>query len=227
MSGAGFPKNAVALMGGTFDPIHRGHTESALAATEIFHLRGVVLVPAGRSPHKDRSNGISDSERMDLLEAAVGADPRFSVWNVELLREPPSYTVDTIKAYRNLWLRAYPGEQRPELAWILGDDQLPALASWKDAERLFASVHPIVVQRGTMEDLSTNLKALESQLPKTVVDRLRAGLVPLADPHPASATEIRRRLANGEDVDRWLHPQVESEVRSRGLYGASRSDSVR
>lgn len=219
--GASIPKDAVGLMGGTFDPVHRGHTESALAAMEIFKLRGVVLIPARRSPHKHGANGIADRERFELLESAVGADPRFSLWDVELRREPPSFTVDTVKAYRNLWLRAYPGEQRPELAWILGDDQLPGLSKWKDVERLFSSVYPIVVQRGPMPDLMANLAAVETEISKSIADRLRAGLVPLVDPHPASATEVRRRLAEGQELGRWLHPQVESEIRARGYYGAS------
>ncbi len=218
MTAEKIPRGAIALMGGTFDPVHRGHLESALAAKESFHLEGLVLVPARRSPHKSTESQASDQDRLALLRAAVGSDPRFAVWDFELTHPPPSYTIDTIKAYRSLWLRAYPGQVRPDLAWILGDDQLAQLHTWKDAERLFQSVWPIVVQRGSAQQLQHDLVTLEGRFSAQVIARLRAGLVPLIEPHPASATEIRRRIAAREDTQRWLLPEVEREIHARGLY---------
>ena len=214
------PRGAVALFGGTFDPVHAGHVAVALDCHQVFELAGVVFVPAKRSPHKDGTPEAADVDRLALLQVAIGSDPRLEVWDTELRRPAPSYSIDTVKAYRRLWLKAWPGEQRPTLAWILGDDQLAGLPRWHMVEELFSSVWPIVVQRSTREGFEQHLAALERRLSPELLARLRAGALPLAQPHPASATEIRRRLAAGDAVGDWLPPGVEQEIRARGLYGA-------
>src|SRR5438046_1988092 len=106
------------VFGGTFDPVHVGHLAIALAALESAKLDRIVFVPARRSPLKERGPEASEADRLLMLEAAVKDEPRFAVSRVELDREGPSYTVDTLEALR----------PQGELFLILGSDALADFA---------------------------------------------------------------------------------------------------
>ncbi|HEX9436816.1 MAG TPA: nicotinate-nucleotide adenylyltransferase, partial [Candidatus Limnocylindria bacterium] len=90
----------VGVFGGTFDPVHIGHLAIALAALDSVPLDRVIFVPARRSPLKDRDPVASARERVAMLEAAIADEPRFQVSMVELERDGPSYTIDTLESLR-------------------------------------------------------------------------------------------------------------------------------
>ena len=91
----------VGVFGGTFDPPHIGHLAIAHAALEELPLDRLLFVPARRSPLKERAPVASDADRLAMLEAAIGGEPRFGVSRVELERDGPSYTVETLERLRD------------------------------------------------------------------------------------------------------------------------------
>jgi nicotinate-nucleotide adenylyltransferase len=185
-------RSRVGVFGGTFDPVHVGHLAIALAALESVPLDRVVFVPVRRSPLKDRDPIASVADRVAMLEAATGAEPRFTLSRVELEREGVSYTVDTLEALR--------GEG--ELFLILGSDALAELARWRDPDRI--------------RELATILVAARPGAPEPdPVHRARAFDAPRLD---ISSRELRARAARGMSL-RYLVPDaVWEHIGKRGLY---------
>ncbi|PRI11877.1 nicotinate-nucleotide adenylyltransferase [Leucobacter massiliensis] len=125
-------------MGGTFDPIHHGHLVAASEVAQSFALDEVVFVPTGRPWQKQN---VSPSEHRYLMTViATASNPRFSVSRVDLDRDGPTYTVDTLRDLR----RQYPDA---ELFFISGADAVEQIVSWKDVDQLWELAHFIAVSR--------------------------------------------------------------------------------
>lgn len=199
----------LALFGGSFDPVHRGHLHAAEAARGAFRLDSVVLMPAARSPHKAEGPATPGAVRARLIEIAIRGRPGLEVSSMELERGGPSYTIDTV--------RALLAARRPrELFLLLGTDNLPGLPEWRAVGELLSLARPIVVHRGG--DARAALRALAGRLAPEHLEALGRGLL-LLPPVEISATELRARLARGEDPGEDLPPGVLDEIRARGLYG--------
>jgi len=199
------------ILGGSFDPVHRGHLHAARAAREACDLDRVVFVPAARPPHKPERVLAEGADRLAMVELAIADFPEYSVSPLELDRSGPSYSVDTA--------RALPGRlglaDDAELFWILGWDNLEGLDRWREVDALFERARPItVLRRGVREDVLDELRA---GLSPRSFERLLAGLVrvPTAD---VSSTELRERLRRGEPVDELLPPGVGEYAAARAIY---------
>ncbi len=194
---------AVAILGGTFDPVHIGHLRVAWEAAEAFDAQ-VRLVPASMPPHRPRP--VADGrQRLAMLEAALTGQRRLIIDARELNRQGPSYTVDTLTQ-----LRDELGPERP-LILLLGADAFAGLPSWHRWRELFALAHVAVLTRpGPRTPLADALAA-------EVASRRSAGIAPLSR-NPAgcihelavtaldvSASQIRALLAAGREP-RWLLP---------------------
>lgn len=182
----------VGLLGGSFDPVHYGHLRAAEWALGAFDLDRILLVPARRSPFKGPCLA-GDDDRLALLKLAVRDNPGFGVEDCELHREPPSFTVDTL---RLLASRA-PDDR---FTVIVGSDAGAGLESWRDiAEvRRLADIRIL----GRPGDPEANRAA---------------GFVPF-EGLAISATEIRATLRRGESV-RYLTPDsVRLYIEEKGLY---------
>ncbi len=204
----------VGLMGGSFDPVHAGHLHVARAASAHAGLQEVLFVPAARPPHKPDRVLTPGVDRLALLEAALDGEEGMRLVELELEREGPSYTIDTVRALEEL----FGGPDAVELHLILGGDNLPGLGSWREVEELLERVTPLVVHRE--EDLEGALARVGEELPAHLEEKLRRGLIVVA-PHPASSTTLREQLARGEDPGAHLPAGCMDIVRARGLYGWS------
>ena len=204
----------IGLLGGSFDPVHAGHLFVAEEALKAAELDEVLFVPAARPPHKLDKVLSSGEDRVALLELALRGTPEFGVEVLELNREGPSYTIDTVRAL----LERLGGAEEVELFLIIGGDNLPGLGAWREAESLMELVTPLVVDRGV--DLKAVLEGIEGSLPRHLLEKLRDGLLRL-DPHPASSTAIRAMLCRGEDPGEHLPAGCLEVVKERGLYGYS------
>jgi nicotinate-nucleotide adenylyltransferase len=173
------------LFGGTFDPVHVGHLIVAGDVVEGLKLDRLLVVPAGRPPHREAV--LPAQARLDFVRRAFRGDPRIEVSDVEVRRAGPSYTVDTLS-----WIHdAY----RPaRLFLVMGVDQLEILASWHEYERLAELADLVVMTRGGEESGAC-------EAPAGVDVRLLA--VTRVD---LSATRIRERLGRGMTV-RYLVPE--------------------
>ena len=202
------------VLGGSFDPVHVGHLHVARAAQRAFALDRVVFVPAARPPHKPGRTLASGLDRASMLEIAVAREPGWLVATLELEREGPSYTIDT--------LRALPAElgldADVELYLLIGGDNLPGLPTWREAGALLRLAQPVVVAREG--DELDALARVRAELGDEVADRLERGLVRV-EPVEISATELRAALARGEDPGQALPPGVLEYIRARGIYSAA------
>ena len=128
----------IGVMGGTFDPIHHGHLVAASEVAAKFDLDEVIFVPTGRPWQKDN---VSPSEHRYLMTViATASNPRFTVSRVDIDRNGPTYTVDTLRDLRN----QYPND---ELFFISGADAVAQIMSWKDKDELWNLAHFIGVSR--------------------------------------------------------------------------------
>ncbi|MGH2498492.1 MAG: nicotinate (nicotinamide) nucleotide adenylyltransferase, partial [Candidatus Limnocylindria bacterium] len=130
-------RQRIGVFGGSFDPPHLGHLAIALAALEAARLDRVLFVPARRSPLKETAPVATEADRLAMLRAAVADEPRFQVSTLELERDAPSYTVETLEALA--------GEG--ELFLILGADAAAERARWRDPARVAALATLLVAPR--------------------------------------------------------------------------------
>jgi nicotinate-nucleotide adenylyltransferase len=214
----------VALLGGTFDPVHYGHLRLADELQRALDLPDLRLVPSGDPPHRGAPHA-GAADRVAMLELARGEFPRLSVDVRETARAGKSYTVRTLES-----LRAE-NAVRP-LAWIVGADALLGLPTWHRWRELFSLAHLIVVGRPGV--------VLDAALPAALVPEWRARLADDSavlrtrpagaiyrhdvTPQPISATAIRAELARGPAgvaAVRGLLPRdVLTYIARNGLYRA-------
>jgi nicotinate-nucleotide adenylyltransferase len=194
------------VLGGSFDPPHLGHLHAARCARAAFVLDHVVFVPAARPPHKPARILAAAPERLEMLALLLAGEPDVSVWEVELRREGPSYTVDTLRALRAL----VPAPAR--LFLIVGEDNLAGLARWRAAEEIVRLAQPIVVHRSGAEPADD--AALLSEFART---RLRVGRL-ACDGFDASSTELRAELARGGLPESVLPPGLRDYIQELGVY---------
>ena len=193
----------IALFGGTFDPIHCGHLEVARAAAGAYALDRVLFIPAGNPPHKRDEEQAPYEDRFQMTKLACAEDPRFEASRLEdpaRLGGRKSYSYDTIRRVRE--------DLGPEdrLYFLLGEDAFADLNIWYRLEDVVPLVEFLVVSRpdGGGERAP--------KLPGLRVHWVR-GIE-----HPASSTEIRRRIAEGESLEGQTPPAVAAYIASHSLY---------
>lgn len=187
----------VALFGGTFDPVHRGHLFMAERAEARCALDEVVLMPCWRSPHKPGGTHAGGEDRLAMLRLATRELPWAKVSRWELDREETSFSWQTAEHWRTEVLA-----DGDELFWILGLDQWADLSQWARADYLASLVTFIVFPRG-------------GDIPR---DQLGRKAVFLPDTMAISATEIRTRCAAGESIEEEVGKEVAAYIRKNNLY---------
>jgi len=185
----------VGLFGGSFDPVHHGHLIVGQVAAEKLKLDSLRFVPAREQPFKIGRHRTSSDHRATMLSLAVSSLSGFSVEPSELMRPAPSYTVDTLRQLRQR-------EQEVEFVLLLGADAAADLPAWKDAEQVMELAKIFVFARpGTpVPDLPWVTGMVE---------------VPAID---ISATEIRRRVRQGQSIRYWVPDTVAEYIKSHRLY---------
>lgn len=219
----------LALYGGTFDPIHLGHTQVVQAARAAFGFHTVRVLPAADPPLR-APPGASAAHRLAMARLACAELPGFVVDERELHRQGPSYTVDTLAD-----VRAEIGPERP-LVWLLGRDAVARIDRWHRYEALLAFAHFLVLDRpGWTVDEGAEpvspavddwVRAHQRTDPAELGTRPAGGLFFFAGPRIAiSATDVRRACARhahgqgGADPAGLLAPKVWSYICEHGLYG--------
>jgi len=202
-------KRKIALYGGTFDPIHLGHTTVADAAAKQIQAEKVIFIPAKCSPLKGFAPSASDEDRLQMIVLAIADDDSFAVSECELKRPAPSYTLDTIRRFKQ--------EYGPDTAvhWLLGADSVADLVHWYRIRELMDECTITTMQRGGYPP--PDFDRFAPVWGEERVAKLKRNLVgtPLVD---VSSTEVRNRLAAGEDVSEMLHPNVVAYIQKRDLY---------
>ena len=190
------------VMGGTFDPIHHGHLVTAEEALVQLELERVVFVPTGQPWMKDDRHVSPAEDRYLMTVIATASNPRFAVSRLEVDREGPTYTVDTLKALAD----EYPDS---ELFFVTGADAMLEILQWKDPEEVLSLAHFIAATRPGY-DLGHFEAETAARRPRVTVMHVPALAI--------SSTDIRRRVREGRPI-RYLVPEgVKSYVEKAGLY---------
>ncbi|MDV8000688.1 nicotinate-nucleotide adenylyltransferase [Rhodococcus sp. IEGM 1408] len=202
----------IGVMGGTFDPIHHGHLVAASEVAHRFDLDDVVFVPTGE-PWQKRGRTVSPAEDRYLMTViATASNPRFSVSRVDIDRQGPTYTVDTLKDL----LRQ---NSDTELFFITGADALQKILTWRGWEEMFELATFVGVSRPGFELSDTHIEQIGDE-------RVHLLEIPAL---AISSTECRRRAAGDAPVWYLVPDGVVQYIAKRNLYrpeGSTRLDGT-
>jgi nicotinate-nucleotide adenylyltransferase len=199
----------IILFGGTFDPVHTGHIEVAQAAAEKIGASKVTFIPARRSPHKEQKPAAPDNDRIAMLKLAVAGKKLFQISPIELNRAEPSYTIDTIRHFRQK-LGAH-----CQLCWLIGSDMLRDLPRWHKINELMKECTICVMNRGGFD--RPDFDSLAGKISAENIEKLRQNMLetPLIE---ISSTDIRQKISQNQAVSKFLHPDVLNYIKKHRLY---------
>lgn len=221
----------VGLLGGTFDPIHRGHLAVARAAQQRFDLKRILFVPAGAPPHKQKQPLTPFAHRYAMVALALEGEKAFvpsDLESFERLDGKPSYSIDTVRRVKKQLKKS------DRLFFIIGMDAFKEIATWRQPEELLKETEFIVVSRPgfSLGDIGSALpeslrpdpkvtRALDHQPAAGDIVLPGATLHLLPDVHEKiSATQIRAAARTGRKLDSLVGPAVAEYIRKTGLYKA-------
>ena len=194
-------RRRIGVMGGTFDPIHHGHLVAASEVQAWFDLDEVVFVPTGQPWQKSSRQVSAPEDRYLMTVIATASNPRFSVSRVDVDRDGPTYTIDTLRDLH---------KERPDtdLFFITGADALAQILTWHDVEAIFELAHFVGCTRpGTTID-----EATLDGLPQHKVTTIEVPALAI------SSTECRARAQKSEPVWYLVPDGVVQYIAKRGLY---------
>ena len=196
----------IGIYGGTFNPPHIGHIQAAKQAVKTLQLDKLLLIPDRVAPHKELpDNSPSPWQRLDMLRIAAGQDPALEVSDIELNREGPSYTCETVAQLKECYPQA-------ELVVLMGTDMFLSFPSWRCPQKILAGAALAVAYRGDRQErqeVARMQRQLESQGAKVYLLENQVTEI--------SSTQLRRMLAFG-CADSFLSPGVGDYIRQNGLY---------
>jgi nicotinate-nucleotide adenylyltransferase len=195
---------AIGVLGSAFNPPHLGHLALAQEALWQLGLAEVILVPTGEAPHKRIAEDPGREARMEMTRLAAADDDRFSVSPLEVDREGPSYTYETLEAL---------AEERADrkLVFVMGADAAVGLESWREPERVVALASLAVARRAGVADaeVSTVMRSLGCEDRTTMLEMPQFGV---------SSSAARERAKQGRPL-RYLVPEpVAGYIEEKGLY---------
>ena len=191
----------IGVLGGTFDPIHMGHLIIAEDVREKLSLSKIIFIPAGNPWMKEK---ISDKEkRFEMTKLAIKNNPFFEISRMEIEREGPSYTVDTLRILKKKY---------EEIYFIAGYDSVSSLPRWKNPDEIlrlafFVGVRRPGCERPDIDELSKSIPGAKEKI--ILLD------TPLIE---ISSTDIRERVRKGLSIKYLVPPEVEEYIKREGLY---------
>ncbi len=206
----------IGLFGGTFNPIHLGHLRGAEEIRETFGLQEVIFIPAALPPHKTTKVIIEAHHRLEMVKRATRKHPQFSTSDVELKRQGKSYSVDTIRYFREKF--------EDSLYFILGRDAFVEIETWKDFHNLFSLCNFIVMARPGLIQASPLPEVLA---PAFRYDQGTSGWVHSSGKTlffkeinflDISSTKVRELAEKGGSIKYLVPPEVEAYIEKHGLY---------
>ncbi|ETD70407.1 nicotinate-nucleotide adenylyltransferase [Pelistega indica] len=194
-------KKKIGLFGGSFNPFHLAHLRLALTALEELSLDEVQLIPAGQ-PWQKQPLSVNAEHRLKMLKLAIKDYPKIRINTIELEREGPSYTIDTVSSL----------PKQHNYYWLMGSDQLNNFATWNDWQSILLYVQLVIVKRPHYDispppELLNELKKINKSLIFMNFDEI-----------DLSSTEIRHKINQGEDVSNLIEAKVYQYIKQHGLY---------
>ena len=206
----------IGLFGGTFNPIHLGHLRGAEEIREAFGLQEVIFIPAADPPHKMTEEIIEAHHRLEMVKRATRKNPQFFTSDAELKRPGKSYSIDTIRYFREKF--------KDSLYFILGRDAFVEIETWKDFQSLFSFCNFIIMVRPGVIQASLLPAGLA---PAFRYDQGVSGWI-----HGSgniiffkeinfldiSSTKVRELVEKGASIKYLVPPEVEAYIEKHGLY---------
>lgn len=193
--------NKVGIFGGMFNPVHEGHTALAREAFKALALNEMLIIPTANPPHKNDVS-VSFADRMEMCSIAFADDRNFSVSDIEKRLGGKSYTINTVRALREI----YPKDT--EFYLIIGSDMLFGFTKWYRYEALLKECHVVAAAREN-DSYADMLEEAND------IGRIKVLNLPVKE---ISSTEIRESIKNGADTSGVLAPAVSEFIAARGLY---------
>ncbi|MEK6590703.1 MAG: nicotinate-nucleotide adenylyltransferase [Nitrospinota bacterium] len=222
----------IGIMGGTFDPIHYGHLNSAEEIAEIFKIDQILFIPAFIQPHKRGEKTADAYHRLMMTLLATLSNPRFTVSTIEIEKRGYSYTIDTMKKLSKTLRR------NTHFYFIAGIDAFKEISTWKDADRLLKSCDFIVSTRPgyriddlfkiLSETVSKKYRGIRFKIEKKSSSLKSSRLSVIGSrtfihtvettPFDISSTEVRNRIRKGMTIKYLLPELVEDYIYKNELY---------
>ena len=203
------PKKRIALFGGTFDPVHPGHVAVAAVAAEQIGAEKIIFLPAKCSPLKVLSPAASDDDRLKMIALAIEGYEKFQLSDYELKKDGPCFTLETVREFQ-----AQFGDDTL-IYWLLGADGVEDLCRWYRITELIDECNLSVMCRAGFDE--PDFTEFIEIWGRNRVEKLQQNIIqtPLID---ISSTQIRNKIAAGEDVSEMLNPSVAEYIHEHGLY---------
>ncbi|MDP2938785.1 MAG: nicotinate-nucleotide adenylyltransferase [Candidatus Omnitrophota bacterium] len=186
----------IGIFGGTFNPIHLGHLIIAQKVLENLDLKRIIFVPCYIPAHKSKKKLVDAQDRFKMVSLAIEGNSRFKVSSWEIKQKATSYTIDTLKHFKNKL------GKNALLFFIIGSDSLKELMKWKDVKGILKLVRLVVVNR-----------------PGYNFRKLPRGFIKVSIPGiDISSSLIRKRLSQSKSVDYFLSDKVSEYIKKKRLY---------
>ena len=201
--------SSLAVIGGTFDPIHNGHLAIAETVLHHYKLQRVLFIPSGHPPHKSDKKVTDPEHRYQMVLNTVCTYPGFDVTKIEITRKGNSYTYDTIRALRTVL------PNHAQLYFVIGADAVFDLEKWYEYKKLLTSCVFIAVARPGYDEK----KMMQHVQYLTKTYNAQIEIMPW-DAVDISSTEIRSMLKNGQSVRQHIPAGVVDYIHEYALYGS-------
>jgi nicotinate-nucleotide adenylyltransferase len=197
-------RGGIGVLGSAFNPPHLGHLALAQEALWQLDLDEVVLVPTGEAPHKRIHDDPGRKLRLAMTRLAAADDPRFAVSTLEVEREGPSYTYETLEL-----LAAEKGD--PELVFVMGADAAVGFESWREPRRVVELARLAVARRAGISeaDVAATMRAVDAAARVTMLEMPQFGV---------SSSAVRERAAAGRPLRYMVPEAVARFIEEKGIY---------
>lgn len=196
----------IGIMGGTFNPIHKGHLVLAEKAYEQFKLAQVLFMPSKKPPHKELKHIISDEHRVNMISIAIASNPHFALSTLELSREGTTYTVDTLE---------YLAMNEPDVNFyfIIGGDSLFQLETWRETAKILKLAKVVASSRYNLsnECILNQIHHLNSTY-NSDIELLEIPTIDISSKH------IRESIINCQPISNYVPELVEQYIYDHNLY---------
>ncbi len=208
-------KKKVILFGGTFDPIHIGHTDVAVEAAEHIGAEKIIFVPAKRSPLKGTLPKAGGADRFAMIALAIADNKKFELSDYEMRSPEPSYTLQTVRQFQADY------GSNTLIYWLVGADSIDDLSHWYGITELIDRCNLSVMYRAGYNP--PDFTRFQTVWGPRRVEKLQQNIIQtsLID---ISSTEIRNRIATGQEVADMLHPLVADYIHKHNLYKSDKTE---
>ncbi|MBA11933.1 MAG: nicotinate (nicotinamide) nucleotide adenylyltransferase [Gammaproteobacteria bacterium] len=204
----------IGIFGGTFDPIHIGHLRVIENIISLVQLDELIVIPNGIPPHKEKR--ISAELKLEMARNTLGHIQNLKIDDRELIKNTPSFAYETLLELK----RDYPEDN---FLWIMGTDSFDGIATWYSYEKFVNESNLLILQRPNLNIQTSNPFESEIKKMKRIAktdfeDGTTSIFLLDIEPIEITSTEIRKMVANNENIAELVHPKVNKLIQRNNLY---------